>query len=38
MFERIAQKFAQYASEGRGITLIKSREKGKEKKERQAKK
>ena len=35
MFEIIHQKFAYYTSEGRGIALIKSGEKGKERKERE---
>ena len=35
MFEIIHQKFAQYTSEGRGIALIKSGEKGKERKRRE---
>ena len=35
MFEIIHQKFAQYTSEGRGIALIKSGEKGKEGKKRE---
>ena len=35
MFEIIHLKFAQYTSEGRGIGLIKSREKGKERERRE---
>ena len=35
MFEIIHQKFAQYTSEGREIALIKSGEKGKERKRRE---